>query len=145
MKISIERLKIYSPELTEVLNRLLKQLDDAAIPLKKTDVEDMIVSGANRLFVARSMDNKKIIGMLTLIVFRIPFARKGLLEDITVDQEYRGKGIGTKLIAAAINQAREEGVKYLDFTSRPERVEANRLYKRLGFKKRNTNSYRIKL
>ncbi len=145
MEISIERLKSHSLEVTEALNNLLKQLDDTAILLTETDVEDMIISPANRLFVVRRTDNKKIIGMLTLVVFHIPFSRKGLLEDIVVDQEYRGKGIGTKLITAAVNQAREEGVRYLDFTSRPERVAANRLYKRLGFKKRDTNSYRITL
>ncbi|MEK7060924.1 MAG: GNAT family N-acetyltransferase, partial [Patescibacteria group bacterium] len=63
--------------------------------------------------------------------------------DIVVDEEYRGKGIGTKLITAAINQARKEGVKHIDFTSRPQRVAANRLYQRLGFKKRETNVYRL--
>lgn len=143
MDISIERLKAYSLGLAETLNNLLKQLDNTAIPLTKTDVKDIIISSASRLFVARRMDNKQIIGMLTLIIFRIPFVKKGLLEDIVVDEKYRGKGIGTKLIATAISQAHKEGVKYLDFTSRPERVTANRLYKRLGFKKRETNVYRL--
>lgn len=145
MEISVEQLKTYSLEVTQAINNLLEQLDETAIPITETDLEDIVVSRANRLFVARRTDNKKIIGMLTLIIFRIPFARKGLLEDIVVDREYRGKGIGTKLMTAAINRAREEGVRYLDFTSRPERVAANKFYKHLGFKKRKTNSYRITL
>ena len=145
MEFYVEQLKTYSLELTAALNKLLKQLDEVANPLTKMDIENMIVSPANRLFVARKLDNKEIIGMLTLIVFRIPFAKKGLLEDVVVDKTYRGKGVGTKLITTAINKAREEGVSYLDFTSRPTRVEANRLYGRLGFEKRNTNAFRLNM
>lgn len=143
MEISIVQLKTFSLEALEALNKLLKQLDNTAVPLTKTDVEYMIGSSGNHLFIARRIDNKQIIGMLTLIMFRTPFAKKGLLEDLVVDKNYRGKGVGTKLITTAIKKAREEGVVCLDFTSRPKRVEANKLYQHLGFKKRNTNVYRI--
>lgn len=143
MEFYIEQIKTYSSQLLEALNKLLKQLDNAAGPLTEKAIKYMINSPCNRLFVARKLDNKEIIGMLTMIVFRIPFAKKGLLEDLVVDKEHRGKGIGTKLITTAINQARKEGVLCLDFTSRPTRVAANNLYQRLGFKKRETNIYRI--
>lgn len=143
MEFYIEILKNFSLELTESLNKLLKQLDNNAIPLIKQDIENMIVSPASHLFVARRQDNKEIIGMLTMIIFRIPFAKKGLLEDIVVDKEYRKKGVGTKLITTALNLARKEGVSYIDFTSRPTRTAANNLYQHLGFKKRDTSVYRI--
>lgn len=143
MEISIEQIKTYSLQLLGALNKLLKQLDNTATPLTQIDIKHMIASSANRLFIARCLDNKEIIGMLTMIIFRIPFAKKGLLEDIVVDKTYRKKGVGTKLIAAAVNQAREEGVTHLDLTSRSTRVAANNLYQRLGFKKRDTNIYRI--
>ena len=143
MEFYIEQLKNFSLELTTALNKLLKQLDNTAAPLTKEDIENMIVSPANRLFVARRLDNKEIIGMLTMIILRIPYVKKGLLEDIVVDKEYRKKGIGTKLITTALNLARKEGVVYLDFTSRPTRTAANNLYQHLGFKKRDTSVYRI--
>ena len=143
MEFYIERIKDYSEELTEAINKLLVQLNETAIPLRDLDVKDMIASSVNRLFVARRLDNKEIIGMLTMIIFRIPIAKKGLLEDIAVDKKYRKKGIGTKLITAALDLARKEGVVYLDFTSRPTRTAANNLYRHLGFKKRDTSAYRI--
>lgn len=141
MKISIKLVKTYSDKLTKNLNELLKQLDNTSKPLKAADTREMINSSSNRLFVAKI--NNEIVGMLTLIIFRIPFAKKGLLEDFVVDKNYRGKGLGTKLIKTAVSQARKENVKYIDFTSRPQRVVANRLYESLGFNKRHTNSYRI--
>lgn len=142
MDIFIEQLKTHPKELAEILNKLLKQLDSNSKNLKRTDLQEMIASPTNRLFVAKK-GNKEIIGMLTLIIFRIPFAKKGLLEDFVVDKKYRGKGVGTKLIKTAVKQAKKENVRYLDFTSRAERATANRLYENLGFKKRNTNNYRI--
>lgn len=143
MEIYIEQLKTFSSkELTEI-NKLLRQLNNTATFLTSDDMKDMIVSQANRLFVARRLDNKEIVGMLTMVVFRIPFVKKGLLEDFVVDKAYREKGIGTKLITTAVNNARTEGVSFLDFTSRPTRVAANNLYQRLGFKRRDTNIYRI--
>lgn len=145
MEIYIEQLKIISLELTAAINKLLRQLDNSAAPLTNEDMENMIASPANRLFVARRTDNKDIVGMLTLIVYRIPVWKKGWLEDLVVDEKYRSKGIATKLFLHAIESAKAEGVLSLNFTSRPERKAANRLYQSLGFEKRNTNVYRIKI
>ena len=144
MEIYVEQIRDYSEKLKKALNKLLNQLNEAAIPLTEVGTRATIESPVNKLFVARLKD-KKIVGMLTLTVVRVLFAKKGLLEDLVVDKEYRGKGIGTKLISSAISQARKEGVAHLDFTSNPKRVEANRLYTHLGFKKRDTNVYRIEL
>lgn len=145
MDIQIEQLKTFSTGTLEALNRLLKQLNSSATSLTQADIEYMISSPANRLFVARIPDNKEIIGMLTLIIYRIPIWKKGWIEDLVVDERYRNKGIASKLIQYAIEKAKADGVLLLNFTSRPERETANRLYERLGFEKRNTNVYSIKL
>lgn len=140
----IEQLKNSSADIVLQLNHLLTQLDKTAKPLSIEDVYEMVESLTNSLFVARDGISKNIIGMITLIVYRIPFTKKGILEDLVVDQVYRGKGIGATLMNHAIHKAREAGVSYLDFTSRPQREAANKLYERLGFQKRDTNVYRIK-
>jgi len=145
MKFYIEKVQKFSLELTAAINKLLKQLDNTATPLTKEDIESMIASPANRLFVARRSDNKEIVGMLTLIVYRIPVWKKGWIEDVVVDKAHRNKGIATKLFHHGIECAKADGVLSLNFTSRPEREVANRLYERLGFEKRNTNVYWIKL
>lgn len=144
MKIYIEQLKTFSLEELTAINKLLKQLDNSATPLTKTDVKEMIDSSANRLFIARRIDNKEIVGMITLIVYRIPVWKKGWIEDLVVDERYRNKGIATRLIHYAIKKAKDEGVLSLNLTShRTKKIEGNKLYQSLGFKKRNTNVYRI--
>lgn len=145
MEFYIEQLKVFSSDLNAALNNLLRQLDSDATFLTKKDIESMILSSANYLFVARRLDNKEIVGMLTLIVYRIPVWKKAWLEDLVVDKKYRDRGIATKLIQHAKQTAKANGVLFLNLTSRPERKEANRLYERLDFEKRKTNVYWIKL
>lgn len=145
MEITIEQLKTFSPDITQTLNNLLAQLNPNLKKLSNENVKEIIRAQSNRLFVVKEPVDNKIVGMLTLAILTAPSGKRGLLEDIVVDKEYRRKGIGTKLITTALNVARKEGVVYLDFTSRPTRIAANNLYQHLGFKKRDTNVYRIKL
>lgn len=145
MEIILERLVTFTPEIMQTINNLLMQLNPDSKILSQEYAKDMIEGDSNRIFVARESVGNKIVGMLTLIIFCAPSAKKGQLEDVVVDENYRGKGIGEKLIIAAINQAREENVKRLDLTSNPKRVAANSLYQRLGFKIRDTNVYRMEL
>ncbi len=145
MEFYIEKVENFSEELTNDINNLLVQLNETAVPLKNQDIKDMIASSVNNFFVAKESENKKIVGMISLIILRTAFAKKAFIEDVVVDSKYRGKGIGTKLISFAIDAARKKGVTYIDLTSNPKRTVANKLYEHLGFEKRDTNVYRIKL
>jgi ribosomal protein S18 acetylase RimI-like enzyme len=64
---------------------------------------------------------------------------------VVVDQSARGAGVGERLTNAAIDEARERGVRSLDLTSRPSREAANAMYIKLGFGRRDTNLYRLTL
>ena len=67
------------------------------------------------------------------------------LEDVVVDEEARGHGVGETLSRAALAEARRRGAKAVSLTSRPSRQAANRLYERIGFAARVTNVYRYDL
>ena len=77
------------------------------------------------------------------IIYRIPYVKKAYLDDLIVDPEFRGHGIGSALMKHATNFSREKGAAYVDFTARPRREDSNGLYEKLGFKKRDTNVYRV--
>jgi ribosomal protein S18 acetylase RimI-like enzyme len=83
--------------------------------------------------------------MLTLAVFRIPTGVRAWIEDVVVDENQRGRGVGEALTQAALELASARGARTVDLTSRPSRDIANRLYKRMGFELRETNVYRRKL
>jgi ribosomal protein S18 acetylase RimI-like enzyme len=141
-KTIIYQLTSFSPELTASINHLLIQINPAAHQLTDTNVQEILQSQSTQLLVAKEPQSDRIVGMITLVVYRIPFVKKALLEDLVVDNDFRGKGIGSALIKKALEQARNEGVKYVDLTSNPKRSKANQLYQRLGFTKRDTNVYR---
>jgi ribosomal protein S18 acetylase RimI-like enzyme len=60
-----------------------------------------------------------------------------------VDGDMRGRGVGGMLVRAALDRAALMGARTVDLTSRPSRVDANRLYLNLGFEPRETNVYRF--
>lgn len=58
----------------------------------------------------------------------------GLMEDVFVDEELRGQGIGSELVNQIIEEARKENCYKLVATSRHSREKVHELYEKLGFK-----------
>ncbi len=109
----------------------------------KADLENILSS--DNVFIITACVNDKIVGALTLVLYWIPTGHKSRIEDVVVDENSRGKGIGEKLIRYAIEKAKQADAASVDLTSKPNRTSANRLYQKIGFTKRETNVYRHKL
>jgi ribosomal protein S18 acetylase RimI-like enzyme len=141
MTISITRVSDVTPELVDAMNRLLPELTSSASPPSIVELCEIVESPATVLFVARS-DAQTIVGTLTLVSFRLPTGMRAWIEDVIVDSNTRGLGVGAALCQTAIWYATDLGAVSIDLTSRPSRVAANRLYQKLGFQRRETNVYR---
>jgi ribosomal protein S18 acetylase RimI-like enzyme len=131
-------------ELYEAFQRLVPQLTNNNPPPSLDELADLVRDASSTLMVARD-DSGKIVGALTLAVYRVPTGIRSIIEDVIVDTSARGLGIGEALMQRAIELAREKGAKNISLTSNPMREAANRLYLRVGFKKRETNAYQMKL
>lgn len=131
-------------ELHEAFQRLVPQLTQNNPPPSPDDLADLVRDASSTLMVARD-DSGKVVGALTLSVYRVPTGVRSIIEDVIVDNAARGQGIGEALMNRAIELARERGAKNISLTSNPLREAANRLYLRVGFKKRETNAYQMKL
>jgi len=128
-------------ELVDAFAALVPQLSRSAPAPGRAELEEIVRSPATVLLVARDLSDR-IVGSLTLVVFRIPTGVRAWIEDVVVDEGARGGGIGPGLVEAALRRAGEAGARTVDLTSRPEREAANRLYTRMGFEQRSTNVYR---
>ena len=128
-------------ELVEAFGRLIPQLSRSSPPPTGEVLKEIVDSDATSLLVARDPDGR-IVGSLTLVLFRIPTGLRAWIEDVVVDDAARGQGVGEALNRYAIDVAAERGARSVDLTSRPSREAANRLYRRLGFEPRETNVYR---
>jgi len=144
MTVRVERAVVADAELLADLRRLLPQLSNSASLPEANDLETIVTSAATTLLVARD-DDGDVLGILTLVVFRIPTGVRARIEDVVVDESARRLGAGRALVHEAIEMARRSGAKTIDLTSRPSRVEPHSLYMSMGFEERTTSVYRLTL
>lgn len=138
----IARATVPSEELLGAFRALIPQLK-AEFPLPTLDeLISLLSAESSQIFIARQPDeNAPIIGILTLVLYRVPTGIRARIEDVVVDEAYRGQGIGEALVRHAIRVAREFGADGIALTSNPKREGANRLYQKIGFKNWETNLY----
>ena len=143
-RLSIEETQSFTPELARAMAELIPQVSESAPLPSEDELKTIVSSPVTRLMLARD-EAGSIVGTLTLVVFRIPTGVGAWIEDVVVDERARRQGAGEALMTAAIELAEQSGARHLNLTSRPDREAANRLYRRLGFERRETNVYRLML
>lgn len=139
--VTVEPVTGVDDALVEAMARLVRQLSSSAAPPGAEELARVVGSPVTTLFVARDAGGR-IVGSLTLVVFRLPTGLRAWIEDVVVDGASRGSGAGRALVEEAIRAAQAAGARTVDLTSRPDREAANRLYVRSGFEQRQTNVYR---
>jgi ribosomal protein S18 acetylase RimI-like enzyme len=145
---SIEIIQVaqVSDELLQACQRLVPQLTSNNPPPSRAQLEIMLSGDASTLFMAidqaDGMDH--IVGLATLIMYRVPTGLRGYIEDVVVDDHQRGKGIGEALTQACLDKAEQAGCPQVMLTCNPGREAANRLYQRMGFELRKTNVYKFR-
>ncbi len=127
-------------EVVAAVQRLVPQLSASATVPAAEQVAEVCEAEATVLLLAR-LDGA-IAGMLVLVLFRLPTGLRAWIEDVVVDGDARGRGVGEALSREALRRATAAGAVTVDLTSRPSRAAAVRLYERLGFERRQTGVYR---
>jgi len=125
------------------INRLLKQLNADKEEVALAKIQEIVISPTAELWIVK--DGEQVIGMSTINFLQRVMGSVGYVDDVVIDESHRGKGLGTKLMEAIIQSARDRGVERVALTSRPSRGAANKLYLKLGFKMKQTNAFRLKL
>jgi ribosomal protein S18 acetylase RimI-like enzyme len=67
--------------------------------------------------------------------------QRTMIYGFVIEQRLRGRRLGTRLLAAVIEQLRDEGVADVGLEVDPENTPAARLYERFGFKTVTTYRY----
>lgn len=142
--VRVEEATEATPEVVEAMQRLVPQVSSSAPLPTAEDVAAIVASPATVLLIART-DDATIAGTLTLALFRIPTGMRAWIEDVVTDRGAQRQGIGTALTREALRRAAAAGARTVDLTSRASREDANRLYQKLGFERRDTNVYRTEL
>jgi ribosomal protein S18 acetylase RimI-like enzyme len=87
----------------------------------------------------------KVVGMVTLCVYMTLTGPKGYLDHLVVASEWRRRGIGRALVQRAIDRARDAGASRVDLTANDQKLSGRALYESLGFRRRDTGSFRLQL
>jgi ribosomal protein S18 acetylase RimI-like enzyme len=136
----IEPVTAITPELLAAFDRLIPQLTQAPTPTR--DELQKLIDSPSRLIIVRYPDaSSPIVGSACLGVFRTPSGLHAHVEDVIVDESMRGQGLGEALVNALLDIVREMGLKGVSLTCNPRREAANQLYRKMGFKEWETNTY----
>jgi GNAT superfamily N-acetyltransferase len=139
---SIIEIKTYSPEYHEAMQRFLNQLTTSPMVLTESMFHQLLASENSHLFFI--MKDEQIAGMLTVGIYYSPTGGKAWIEDVVVDETFRGQGLSKQLVAHAIEFVKSQQIPLLMLTSNPKRIAANKLYQAMGFERKETNVYRMK-
>ena len=140
---TIRKVNRFSTRVFRAVLKLLPQLGQGTLVPTEEHFRAILKSKRTHFFVA-VIDNE-IVGILTIATYDIPTGTKAWIEDVVVDESQRGKGIGKELMLYATGFARSLGAGSIDLTSKPSRIAANELYRKLGFELRETNVYKYNL
>lgn len=95
-----------------------------------------IASYPNYHIYVASLENK-IVGACALLIMD-NLAHKGsssaVIEDVAVDPDYQGKGIGKQMMNFVKNICKEEGCYKLSLSSNLKRMNTHKFYGSLGFR-----------
>lgn len=126
------------------VDSLLHMLSPQSKPVESSRLRSLIEEERLHLFVCRD-DNAGIMGMLTLTCCPTLARDKYWIEDVIVDEAFRGQGAGRALLRTAVGYARQElKASCIYLTSNPSRVQARALYRSEGFEEYETGVFRIR-
>lgn len=139
----IVRLQKADTKSLKEVNALLRQLSNQIPPCTLELLNDIVESSTFELWVAK--EDGIIVGIGELAIVLKPEGVIAQIEDVVVDEGYRGKGLGKKISEKLIGRARAQHARVIQLSSNPARTAANALYQKLGFTLHETNTYRLKL
>jgi GNAT superfamily N-acetyltransferase len=110
-------------------------LEELGYPVSAQEVAERLASvGRDTVLVAESADG--VVGVVS-VSFNRPLHRTKLVARVTVlvvRSDWRGRGVGRKLMAQAERVAIGRGAGHLELTSNTDRTAAHRFYEHLGYR-----------
>lgn len=130
--VTIEQLTEATREAAVQIAALLPQLTERARGIDEVRLADVLATpGAVYVALADGI----IVGMVQRVDVHHVVRMKSWIEDFVVDQNWRGQGIASRLLEAAVAGAPAESAS-VNLTSKVSRPDSHRLYAKLGFKLR---------
>jgi len=135
-------------QLAELLQVLFTQeVDFQPDAARQAQGLGMIIDSPKTGIILVAREGREIIGMVSLL-FTISTAEGGpvcWLEDMVVRPDQRGAGVGSRLLAAAIDYARKHGFLRITLLTDKDNASARQFYLRHGFIESGMTALRLHL
>ena len=118
------------------VRELVAQLD----PNAKVNEQSLYRAMLNG-YVSTTYEQEKLIGMGWIFPRQTLLRAQAVVEDMIVDQAYRGRNLGEKILRDLLRWAKAQGIEMVELTTNPRRIAANALYQKAGFTLHETNHY----
>ena len=128
------------------LSEIVRMLADDFLGRERERYEDLLPESYIKAFreIEADQNNQLIIAELdgavvgTLQLTLTPSisfqgSKRATVESVRIDEKYRGRGLGRKLILWAIDRAKERDCVSMQLTTNLDRRDAHRFYESLGF------------
>lgn len=122
------------------IKELVSQLDPSAV-VNEQSLYKAILDG----YISKIEKDGEIMGMGWIFPRQTLLRRQAVVEDMIVNDKYRGQGLGEKVLRDLIDWAKKQDIEVIELTTNPKRIAANSLYQKVGFKLHPTNHYLLKL
>ena len=141
MKIDILKKSDLNDTVQKEVSELFKQLAD---DIKQINLNDVLDEN-NHISLAYCAEDDRIIGIASMCTYKAISGNKGWIEDVVVDSNSRGKGIGRKLMTKLLELGKEKNLTEILLFTEDHRKHAMTLYSDLGFKFKNSQIYVLNL
>lgn len=112
--------------------------------MKQVDLNEVLDEN-NPVTLACCEHEGKIIGIALMCHYTVISGKKGWIEDVVVDSRFRGRGIGRSLMNKLLEEAKKKNLSELLLFSADHRKAAIGLYSDLGFKRKDSGLYILRL
>ena len=124
----------------------LKEIDDDFFEKQEEGFKNVLESKDAKVFILE--ENNHLLGYIFGTIISPYFhasriKRIGQIEHCWVEKDYREKGLATELVKELENWFRNENIKHIDVSYGIGNVEAEHVWKKLGYSPYRTHSTKI--
>ena len=108
---------------------------DVDISTVSNQINKLSCDNKNHILAVYEDENtKKVIGFIHAQVYESVYIDTGLnILGLAVDPDFRGNGVGKKLIGYIEKYAMDNGISFIRLNSANHRVEAHKFYENIGY------------
>jgi GNAT superfamily N-acetyltransferase len=134
-------------QIIDLLRAQLEDHDVAVSTARLAAAVDGVLEHPERGFFHVARTGRTVIGVayVSYIWSMEHMGKSAWLDELYVDPDYRGEGVGSELLFAAMDRARREGCIAMDLEVTHHHARAEGLYRREGFRQLSANRWQKKL